>query len=631
MSIKPSVSKNMKQVESLPRVTIRFAGDSGDGMQLTGMQFTNTSAVFGNDVSTLPDYPAEIRAPAGTVYGVSGYQLQFSSTDIFTPGDMLDVLVAMNPAALKVNVGELRSGGIILANEDGFTSQTLKLAGYDSNPLEDQSLGKYVLHPIPMTRASEKACEGLDLGRKEVARCKNFFALGIVCWLFSRPLDPIINFINEKFSKQEVLREANITVLKAGFHFGETAELFSSHYRIEKAKLPSGVYREIRGNQAIALGLVAASQLSGKSIVYGSYPITPASDILHEIARHKEFGVKTIQAEDEIAAVCAAIGASYGGALGVTASSGPGIALKAEAMGLAVMLELPLIVVNVQRGGPSTGLPTKTEQADLFQAILGRNGECPLPVLAPRSPSDCFDTTIEAVRLAARLMTPVMILSDGYIANSAEPWLIPDASKLEPIEIDHLTESNGSDGEFLPYLRDELNSRPWVLPGTPGLAHRVGGLEKQHETGNVNYDPENHEKMVTIRQNKVDGAVNLIPELKVFNDEDGTADVLLVGWGSTYGVIREANKVLIERGYKVANIHIRHLNPFPSNLEEILNHYRDRHVIVPELNSGQLLTLLRAKYLVDAKGLNKIQGRPFVIQDIVEAVESVLKGEEVSS
>ncbi|GAB4320106.1 MAG: 2-oxoacid:acceptor oxidoreductase subunit alpha [Candidatus Sumerlaeia bacterium] len=600
-------------------------------MQLTGSQFTNTSAVFGNDISTLPDFPAEIRAPAGTVYGVSGYQLQFSSSDIFTPGDALDALVVMNPAALKVNIADLKPGGLILANEDGFTAQNIKLAGYSTNPLEDGSLAGFIVHPVPMARATEAACEGLGLARKDVARCKNFYALGLVCWLYNRPLDPIVRFITDKFADNDVLREANIRVLKAGFHFGETAELFSSHYYIEKAKLPPGEYREIHGNQALALGLITASQLAGKPLVYGSYPITPASDILHELARHKEFGVKTIQAEDEIAAICSALGASFGGALGVTASSGPGIALKSEAMGLAVMLELPLVVIDVQRGGPATGLPTKTEQADLLQVMFGRNGECPLPVLAPRSPSDCFDMAIMAVRIATRFMTPVVVLSDGYIANSAEPWLIPDVSRMEPIKIAHPAEPNGPDGMFLPYLRDENLARPWALPGTPGLMHRIGGLEKQDRTGNVNYDPDNHQKMVNLRQAKVDGIADFIPPVEVFNDPDGSADVLLVGWGSTYGAIREANKILLERGIKAANIHLRFLNPFPRNLGDVLERYRRRLILVPELNGGQLRLLLRSRYLVDAKGLNKVQGRPFVISEIVTAVENMLKTEVVSA
>ncbi len=614
-------------VQDLRQVTIRFAGDSGDGMQLTGSQFTTTSEIFGNDVSTLPDFPAEIRAPAGTVYGVSGFQLQFSSSDVYTPGDEVDAMVVMNPAALKVNLNDLKKGGIIIANEDGFTDQNLKLAGYETNPLNDGTLSNYTVNPIPMTQMTVRACEEIGLTGKEAARCKNFFALGVVCWLYSRPLEPIIEFIESKFKNKEKIRDANKRVLRAGYYIGETQELFARHFRVKKARLQPGKYRDIRGNTAMALGLIAAGQLANKPIFYGSYPITPASDILHELASHKEFGVLTFQAEDEIAAICAAIGGAYGGALGVTASSGPGIALKGEAMGLAVMLELPLLVINVQRGGPSTGLPTKVEQSDLFQAIHGRNGECPLPVIAPRSASDCFQTAIEAARIAFRYMTPVMILSDGYIGNSAEPWLIPDVSTLEAIKVDHITEPNGEDGEFLPYMRDENLARPWALPGTPGLMHRIGGLEKQDVTGNVSYDPGNHQKMVNIRQEKVERVAEFIPDVKVFNNDDGDADVLLIGWGSTYGAIREAAKELRQRGQKVANIHLRHLHPFPKNLGGILEGFRDKMVIVAELNKGQLRQLIRAKYLVDARGLNKVQGRPFTVGGVVDGVEQIMKEE----
>lgn len=614
-----------KPVQELPQATIRFAGDSGDGMQLTGTQFTNASAIFGNDISTLPDFPAEIRAPAGTVYGVSGYQLQFSSTDVFTPGDGVDALVAMNPAALKVNLKDLKPGGLIIANEDGFDAQNLKLAGMEKNPLQDGSLEKFKVIPIPMTTATVEACKEVGLIGRDAQRCKNFFALGIVCWLYSRPLEPIIRFIESKFAKNETLKEANLRVLRAGFYLGETEELFSNHYHVEKAKLPPGTYREIHGNQALALGLVAASHLAGKPIFYGSYPITPASDILHELAKHKDFGVKTFQAEDEIAAVCSAIGASFGGALGITASAGPGIALKAEAMGLAAIIELPLVVINVQRGGPSTGLPTKVEQSDLMQVMFGRNGECPIPVIAPRSAEDCFNMAIMAVRIAIKFMTPVVILSDGFIANSAEPWLVPDIDSFEPIEVEHPTEPNGEDGRYLPYLRDEFLARPWALPGTPELMHRVGGLEKADVTGNVSYDPDNHQKMTNLRQAKVDKIAEFVPECLVYNEpEDGPADALIIGWGSTYGAIREATRRLNERGHRVANIHMRYLNPFARNIGDILNRYRDKHIIVPELNNGQLVKLLRAKFLVDAKGLNKVQGRPFMIGEIVEAVEKIL-------
>lgn len=614
-----------KPIEELPHATIRFAGDSGDGMQLTGVQFTNSSAVFGNDVSTLPDFPAEIRAPAGTVYGVSGFQLQFSSSDIYTPGDEADTLVAMNPAALRVNIDELRPGGIIIANEDGFTPQNLKLAGYDANPLTDGSLSKYRVHSIPMTQATVRAIEDLGVVGRDAARCKNFFALGVVCWLYSRPLDPIIEFIDQKFARKETIREANLRTLKAGYYLGETQEMFDRSFRVAKAKLPPGVYREVHGNTATALGLVTASRLANKDLFCGSYPITPATDILHDLAKYKEFGVRTFQAEDEIAAIGAAIGASFGGAIGVTASAGPGIALKAEAMGLAVMMELPLVVINVQRGGPSTGLPTKVEQADLMQVLHGRNGESPIPVLAPRSSADCFDMAIMAVRIAIKYMTPVVLLSDGYIANSAEPWMIPDVDSIEPIEISHPTEANGDNGAFLPYLRDEFLARPWALPGTPGLMHRIGGLEKKDITGTINYEPENHQRMVNLRQAKVSRIAEFIPEQKVYNDPEGNADVLLVGWGSTYGSIREANRILRHMGHKVANIHLRYLNPFPRNLGEIMERYRGRRIIVPELNNGQLLRLLRAEYLVDARGLNKVQGRPFTVQEIVEHVDKMLR------
>ena len=610
-----------KVPQQLTSATIRFAGDSGDGMQITGAQFTNSSAVFGNDISTLPDFPAEIRAPAGTVYGVSGFQLHFSSDDIFTPGDELDCLVAMNPAALKVNIRDLKRGGILLVNEDGFNEQNLRLASYEKNPLEDHSLDNYRLHVIPMTATTVRACEPFGVVGKDAQRCKNFFALGIVCWLYSRPLEPIIEFINAKFGKDESVRDANIAVLKAGYHFSDTTELFQNNFHVLPARLPEGTYREIRGNEALALGLVAAGHLAGKPVFYASYPITPASDILHELARHKEFGVRTFQAEDEIAAVCAAIGSAFGGGLAVTASSGPGIALKAEGMGLAVMMELPLVVINVQRGGPSTGLPTKTEQADLLQVMHGRNGESPVAVIAPRSPSDCFDMAIMAVRMALRAMTPVVILSDGYIANGAEPWMIPDVDALEPIPVEHIDAPNGEGGEYLPYKRDENLSRPWALPGTPGLMHRVGGLEKQDITGNVSYDPENHEHMVRTRAAKIAKLADFIPEQTVYGAVDD-ADVLLVGWGGTYGAIREANARLLEQGYKVANVHIRYLNPFPRNLGEILRRYK--HVIVPELNSGQLRMMLRSQYLVDAVGLNKIQGRPFMVHEVMGFVKKFL-------
>ncbi|MEQ8818824.1 MAG: 2-oxoacid:acceptor oxidoreductase subunit alpha [Sumerlaeia bacterium] len=616
-----AATKAPRPQHDIPRATIRFAGDSGDGMQLTGAQFTNSSAIFGNDVSTLPDFPAEIRAPAGTVYGVSGFQVNFSSDEIYTPGDEVDALVAMNPAALKVNLRDLKKGGIVIVNEDGFTDQTLKLAGYEKNPLEDSTLSNFRVHAIPITSATIRACEEVGLTGKDAQRCKNMFALGVVSWLYSRPLAPIIDYISEKFAKNETVREANIRVLKAGYFLADTEELFSNNYKVEKAKLEPGLYREIKGNQALAYGLIAASSLANKPMVYATYPITPASDILHELARHKNFGVRTVQAEDEIAAICAAIGASFGGLMGVTASSGPGIALKGEAMGLAMMLELPLIIVNVQRGGPSTGLPTKTEQSDLLQAMHGRNGESPVVVVAPRSPSDCFDVTIMACRIAFKHMVPVIILSDGYIANSAEPWKLPDVSKYEPIQIEHIREPNGPDGQFLPYKRNEDLARPWALPGTPGLTHRVGGLEKADGTGNVSYDPDNHQKMTNLRQAKVDKVADMLPEQQVFGDVEN-AELLLVGWGGTYGAIREANRNLVARGKKVANIHVRYLNPFPKNLGEILKRYPK--ILVPELNRGQLRSILRDRFLVDARGLNKVQGRPFSVIEIEEAAEKLL-------
>jgi len=609
-----------RQTVDIPRATIRFAGDSGDGMQLTGAQFTVASAIHGNDISTLPDFPAEIRAPIGTVYGVSGYQLHFSSSDIFTPGDELDTLVAMNAAALKVNLKDLKSGGLIIVNEEGFNDQNLKLAGCKTNPLTDGSLEKYTVHRVEMTKATVQACGEIGLIGRDAHRCKNFFALGVVCWLYSRPLKPIIDFIEDKFAKNQLVRDANLKVLHAGYYYGETAELFQKNYAVKKAQLPPGLYREVRGNEALAIGLVAASHLSGKPVFYGSYPITPASDILHELAQYKEFGVKTFQAEDEIAAVASALGASFGGGLGVTASSGPGIALKAEAMALAVMLELPLIVIDVQRGGPSTGLPTKVEQADLLQVLHGRNGECPLVVLAPSTASDCFAIALEAVRIAFRSMVPVVILSDGYIANSAEPWIVPEVASLAPIEVEHLAEPNGANGDFLPYLRDEELSRPWVIPGTPRLMHRVGGLEKADGTGNISYDPDNHQKMVDLRAAKVEKVADRVAPQDVHGDQEG--DLLLVGWGSTFGALREATNRLRDHGHRVGHMHMRHLNPMPKNTGDVLGKFK--RVLVCELNKGQLLSILRGKYLVDAKGLNKVQGRPFMVGEIVVAAEKAL-------
>jgi 2-oxoglutarate/2-oxoacid ferredoxin oxidoreductase subunit alpha len=606
-------------VEEVETVTIRFAGDSGDGMQLTGTQFTNTSAVLGNDISTLPDFPAEIRAPAGSLPGVSGFQLNFSSRDIRTPGDQPSVLVAMNPAALKVNLADLEDGGTIIINSDEFNKENLKKANYAVNPLEDDTLKGYRVHKLPITTVNIRALQeaGVKLSRKEMDRCKNFFALGILYWLYDRPMEPTREWINSKFKKNPELVKANEVALKTGYYFADTTEVFTTHYTVKKAVIAPGKYRKITGNEATAIGFVAAAELAGRPLFFGSYPITPASDILHELSRHKNFGVKTFQAEDEIAAVCSAIGASFAGNVGVTGTSGPGVALKQEAIGLAVMTELPLVIINVQRGGPSTGLPTKTEQADLFQAVWGRNGECPAIVVAPSTPSDCFAMAIEAVRLAYRYMTPVFYLSDGYLANGAEPWLVPEVGDLPKIEVKFATEPEG----FMPYARDEETlARPYALPGTPGLEHRIGGIEKQHLTGNVNYDPENHHFMVLMRQAKVDRAAQDIPPVEVFGEKTGK--VLVLGWGSTYGSITSAVEKMQAEGKPVSSAHLRHLNPFPSNLGEVLRGFET--VIVPEMNLGQLCTMVRAKYLVNAVAFSKVKGRPFQIREIVKKVEEYL-------
>ncbi|HYY97912.1 MAG TPA: 2-oxoacid:acceptor oxidoreductase subunit alpha [Pyrinomonadaceae bacterium] len=608
-----------KHLEELETVTIRFAGDSGDGMQLTGTQFTNTSAVVGNDISTLPDFPAEIRAPAGSLPGVSGFQLNFSSRDIRTPGDEPNVLVAMNPAALKVNLEDLEDGGTLIINTDEFNKENLKKANYSSNPLEDGTLTGYRVHRLPITSVNIRALQeaGVQLSRKEMDRCKNFFALGILYWLYDRPMEPTLEWIDAKFKKNPEVARANVVALKTGYNFADTTEVFTTHYKVKKAVITPGKYRKITGNEATAIGFIAASQLAGRPLFYGSYPITPASDILHELARHKNFGVKTFQAEDEIAAVCSAIGASFAGHVGVTGTSGPGVALKQEAIGLAVMTELPLVIINVQRGGPSTGLPTKTEQADLFQAVWGRNGECPAIVIAPATPAECFSMAIEAVRLAYRYMTPVFYLSDGYLANGAEPWLVPEIEDLPKIELKFATDPEG----FMPYARDEETlARPYALPGTPGLEHRIGGIEKQHLTGNVNYDPENHHFMVLMRQAKVDRAAQDIPDVEVFGEKSGK--VLVLGWGSTYGSITSAVEKLRAEGKPVSSAHLRHLNPFPSNLGEVLRSFE--RVVVPEMNLGQLCTMIRAKYLVDAVPFPKVKGRPFQIREIVRKVEEYL-------
>jgi len=616
--LEPPVETFDKQLEELDTVTIRFAGDSGDGMQLTGTQFTNTSAIVGNDISTLPDFPAEIRAPAGSLPGVSGFQLNFSNHDIRTPGDQPNVLVAMNPAALKVNLADLEEGGTIIINSDEFTKENLERAAYHSNPLEDGALSGYRVHTLPISTLNMNALKGaVELSRKEMARCKNFFALGVLYWLYDRPLEPTLNWINAKFRKNPELAKANEVALKTGYNFAETTEVFTTHYKIKKAVIAPGRYRKITGNEATAIGFVTAAELAGRTLFYGSYPITPASDILHELARHKNFGVKTFQAEDEIAAVCAAIGASFTGHVGLTGTSGPGVALKQEAIGLAVMTELPLVIINVQRGGPSTGLPTKTEQADLFQAVWGRNGECPAIVIAPATPADCFNMAIEAVRLAFKYMVPVFYLSDGYLANGAEPWAVPAIEKLPRIEVKFATDPKN----FMPYARDEKTlARPWALPGTPGLEHRIGGIEKQNITGNVNYDPENHHLMVKLRQEKVDRAVADIPPVEVFGDSSGK--VLVLGWGSTYGSITSAVEKMRNEGKSVSSAHLRYLNPFPGNLGEVLSGFET--VIIPEMNLGQLCTMIRARYLVGAVPFSKVKGRPFQIREIVQKVEEYL-------
>ncbi len=607
-----------KNVQSVSGITVRLAGDSGDGMQLLGTQLTNTSALAGNDVATFPDFPAEIRAPRGTRAGVSGFQVQFASEEIFTPGDVLDALVVMNPAAMVTNIDDLRKGGILIANEDGFNDKEFKLAKVNSNPLDDDVLEEtYRVVKVSMTRLTRDAVSEFGLGTKVADRCKNFFAMGLVYWLFGRSLDPTLRFINEKFGKKPEVAAANEAALRAGWAYGETTEEFGESYQVTAAELSPGTYRNIMGNQAIAWGLIAASKLSGKDLFYGTYPITPASDILHELTKYKHFGVKTFQAEDEIAAVCATIGAAFGGTMAVTASSGPGIALKAEGMGLGLMLELPLIVINVQRGGPSTGLPTKTEQSDLLQAMFGRNGESPLPILAPRSPGDCFDMAVEAWKIATECMIPVMLLSDGYIANGSEPWRIPDLEAMPKIEVNH-PPGTDEDEPFLPYARDEYLARPWAIPGTPGLMHRVGGLEKEDGSGNVSYDPDNHQHMTDTRAAKIAKIADRIPQQDVFGETSG--NVLVVSWGGTYGSCHTAVRRCREAGHSVSHAHIRYLNPFPKNLGDLLRSFDT--VLVPELNTGQLRMLLRSEYLVDCIGVNKVQGKPFRVTELVQAIES---------
>ena len=607
------------QTQDLDRVTIRFAGDSGDGMQLTGTQFTRTAAVYGNDISTLPDFPAEIRAPAGSLPGVSGFQISFSSSDIHTPGDQPDVLVAMNPAALKTNVMDLPAGGALIVNSDAFTAQNLAKAGYPSNPLTDGSLKQFSVFEIPISTLNERSLDGLEMTSKQKDLTKNFFALGIMFWLYGRDDTSTLHWIDDKFGKRPVIAEANKRALKAGYAFGETTEIFHTHYRVAPAKLPPGTYRNITGNEATALGLLTASKLAKRPLFYGSYPITPASDILHQLSGYKSFGVKTFQAEDEIAAIGAAIGASYGGALGLTASSGPGIALKSEALGLAVMVELPLVVVDVQRAGPSTGMPTKNEQADLLQVMFGRNSDSPVPVVAPATPGECFDMAIEAWRIALKYVTPVVYLSDAFLATGAEPWSIPSLEDLPDISVPNWTEKE----TFHPYDRDPKTlARKWAVPGTPGLEHRIGGLEKADITGNVSYDPDNHHRMQLLRQAKVARIADDIPPLEVFGPERG--DLLILGWGSTYGAIRSAVERLHAAGRRVAHAHLRHLNPFPSNTEKVVRSYR--RVLIPEVNLGQLLMLIRAQFLVDAEGYNRVRGKPFTIAEIVAQAERILGG-----
>lgn len=617
-TIEPAPVKH-KEVINISDATIRFAGDSGDGMQLAGTQFTQSSALLGNDIATFPDFPAEIRAPRDTLFGVSGFQVHFSSSDIATPGDELDALVVMNAAALKTNLPDLRKGGILIANTDGFEKKGLEGAKYEENPLNSQVLeDQYQVFKVAMTTMTRTVLKDLGMSMKEADMCKNFFALGLLSWLYGRELDSTERYINDKFSKKPSVAEANRRALHAGWNYGETTDAFVSSYKVDAAKLPPGRYKNVMGNTALAWGCMAAAKLSGKELFLGSYPITPASDILHELSRYKNFGVRTFQAEDEIAAICSSIGAAFGGHMAMTTSSGPGIALKTEAMGLAVMLEIPLIIINIQRGGPSTGLPTKTEQADLYQAVLGRNGECPMPVIACRSPGDCFDVAIEAWRIAARLMTPVMILSDGYLANGSEPWLIPDVNKYPKIEIKH--PGPVADGEkFLPYKRDELLSRPWAIPGTPTLQHRVGGLEKQDVTGNVNYEPANHQHMINTRAKKVENVAELIDPVEVVGAQSG--EVLVLSWGGTYGACKTAAEMCHKEGLSVGHVHLRWVNPFAKNLGEVIGRFKQ--VLVPELNLGQLRTLIRAKYLVDAKGLNKVQGRPFAIAEVMAEIKKM--------
>jgi 2-oxoglutarate ferredoxin oxidoreductase subunit alpha len=611
-----------RPVVDLDRAVIRFAGDSGDGMQLTGDRFTASSALFGNDLSTLPDFPAEIRAPAGTLAGVSAFQVHISDHDILTPGDHPSVLVAMNPAALKTNVADVTAAATIIVNSDEFNERNLAKAGYSSNPLTDGSLASYTVYEVPMTELTKKAAEPSGAKPRDAERSKNFFALGLISWLYARPVEATLQWIQERFGKTPMIAEANALAFKAGWNFGETTELFPNTYEVKPATLEPGTYTNISGNTALAWGLIAAGQLAKLPLFLGSYPITPASDILHELSKHKNFGVRTFQAEDEIAGIGASLGASYAGSLGITTTSGPGVDLKAETIGLAVNLELPLLIIDIQRGGPSTGLPTKTEQADLLQAMFGRHGEAPVPIVAPATPGECFHMAIEAARIAVKYRTPVFLLSDGYLANGAEPWCVPDVDTLPDISVAFASEPNHvtDDGtaEFWPYLRDPATlARPWAIPGTPGLTHRIGGLEKADGSGSVSYDPSNHELMSKLRAAKVAGIAADIPEAEV-DDPDGGADVLVVGWGSTYGAIQAGIRRVRAQGRQVAHLHLRHLNPFPPNLAEMLRSYPK--ILVPEMNLGQLVKLLRADFLVDARGVNKMMGKPFRAEEIELAV-----------
>jgi 2-oxoglutarate/2-oxoacid ferredoxin oxidoreductase subunit alpha len=611
-----------KNVEQLDRVVIRIAGDSGDGMQLTGDRFTQETASFGNDLSTLPNFPAEIRAPAGTLPGVSSFQLHFADHDILTPGDRPDVLVAMNPAALKANLVDLPKGGTIIVDTHDFTDRALGRIGWTSNPLEDGTLDSFTVHAVDLTQLTLDALAGTSLSRKDAGRSKNMFALGLLSWMYSRPVEGTLQFLRQKFASRPDIADANITAFKAGWNFGETTESFGVAYEVKPAPLPTGVYRNITGNMALSYGLITAAQRAGLPLFLGAYPITPASDILHELSKHKRFGVRTFQAEDEIAGIGAAIGAAFGGSLAVTTSSGPGIALKGESIGLAVSLEIPLVVCDIQRGGPSTGLPTKTEQSDLLQAMFGRNGEAPVPIVAAQSPADCFAAALEAVRIALRYRTPVFLLSDGYLANGSEPWRLPNVADLPDLSVPFATEPNGANGTFLPYLRDpDTLARPWAIPGTPGLEHRVGGIEKADRTGNISYDPDNHDFMVRTRQAKVDGIARTIAPLTV-DDPDGDARVLVIGWGSTYGTIGAATRRVRRAGYAIAQAHLRHLNPFPSNLGTLLASY-DK-VVLPEMNLGQLAMLIRSKYLVDVISVTQVRGMPFRAADLAEMLQGVL-------